>query len=48
MIPCRKCPQCGNNDYDDDFIIMTCSECNFMYDAKNAVIVFESLRKEVK
>ena len=35
----RKCPKCGNSDYDDDFDIITCSSCGNMYNAHYAKVV---------
>ena len=31
LIKGRKCPKCGNEDWDDDFVIMLCSKCNNLY-----------------
>lgn len=39
-IEARKCPYCGNDDYDDDFKTMICSECGSLYDVAHAERVY--------
>jgi predicted nucleic-acid-binding Zn-ribbon protein len=39
----RICPRCGNDDYDDDFFVIRCSECDKIYyanEAKQTLIKF--------
>lgn len=35
----RECPNCGNKDFDDDFTIIHCSKCTFIYVANQAKAV---------
>lgn len=32
----RKCSSCGNDDFDDGFVIIKCSQCGHMYEAATA------------
>lgn len=30
-LPARVCPECGEWNYDDDFEIIVCSSCGYLY-----------------
>lgn len=40
----RVCPFCGNEDYDDAFLMMKCGNCNNMYwaDEAKSIIIHET------
>ncbi|MGI0022798.1 MAG: hypothetical protein ACRD9Q_08065 [Nitrososphaeraceae archaeon] len=47
----KICPRCGNDDFNDDFVIISCSECGnsyMVYLAEDCEIRFESsINREV-